>query len=40
MDRRRKAEKPHSLTAITKGTSLTGEHGEVSSVEKMRVQVI
>jgi uncharacterized protein YcnI len=29
-----KAEKPHSLTTITKGTSLTGEHGEVSSVEK------
>lgn len=29
-----KAEKPHSLTTIAKGTSLTGEHGEVSSVEK------
>ncbi|KFM99867.1 DUF1775 domain-containing protein [Bacillus clarus] len=28
-----KAEKPHSLTTITKGTSLTGEHGEVSSVK-------
>ena len=29
-----KAEKPHSFTTIAKGTSLTGEHGEVSSVEK------
>ncbi|MEC2431767.1 hypothetical protein P9X00_21115, partial [Bacillus cereus] len=29
-----KAEKPPSLTTIAKGTSLTGEHGEVSSVEK------
>ena len=29
-----KAEKPHSLTTIAKGTSLTGEHGEVSNVEK------
>ncbi|QWG33111.1 YcnI family protein [Bacillus mycoides] len=29
-----KAEKPHSVTTIAKGTSLTGEHGEVSSVGK------
>lgn len=29
-----KAEKPHSLTTIAKGTSVTGEHGEVSSAEK------
>ncbi|HFK1487972.1 hypothetical protein CBR59_06935 [Bacillus thuringiensis] len=29
-----RAEKPHSLTTIAKGTSLTGEHGEVSNVEK------
>ena len=35
-----KAEKPHSLTTIAKGTSLTGEHGEVSNVERMKVLVI
>ncbi|EEL35046.1 hypothetical protein BTH38_01520 [Bacillus toyonensis] len=29
-----KAEKPHSVTTIAKGKSLTGEHGEVSSVGK------
>ncbi len=30
----KKLKKPHSLTTIAKGTSLTGEHGEVSNVEK------